>query len=380
MSAATQVESTILLAEDIVAIRRTPDRREELVALLAEQATVYRGLSTGETERIRGFILAGFATTGLPQGALPFVREELETGINPYTVAAAAMALRGAPGVSDETLAQLVAAAERIASNDDNVQFETIDPGDRMAQRTSALAEIVRTIAMSGPRPRSLWNALDVMAARGNVCPEAMVAIDQARRALSGRPTESCCCAADPPSLILPAGMPAFLSIDELALEDQRGATFSYGEFFRGRPSIVTFFYTRCMNPQKCSLTVSKLAALQRQLAATDLGSRINVAAISYDPAYDQARRLQIYGMERGFRFDERNQFIRTVDSFAPIQAKFNLGVGFGAATVNRHSLDLLVLDAEGEAVRDFRRIQWSEAEVVRAVKEVVASPMTPTE
>jgi cytochrome oxidase Cu insertion factor (SCO1/SenC/PrrC family) len=380
MSAATQVERTVLLAEKILAIRRKPDRREELVALLAEQAPVYRGLSTGETERIRGFILASFATTGLPQGALPFVREELETGINPYTVAAAAKALRGASGVSDETFAQLVAAAERIASNDDNVQFETIDPGDRMAQPTSALAEIVRTIAMSGPRTRSLWNALDMMATRGNVCAEAMAVIDQARRALSDRSAESCCCSADPPSLVLPAKAPALLSIDELALEDQSGATFGYGEFFRGRPSVVTFFYTRCMNPQKCSLTVSKLAALQRRLAATDLGSRINVAAISYDPAYDHVRRLQIYGMERGFRFDERNRFIRTVESFEPIQAKFNLGVGFGAATVNRHSVDLLILDAKGEAVRDFSRIQWDEAEVVRAAKEVVGPLMTPAE
>jgi hypothetical protein len=53
-------------------------------------------------------------------------------------------------------------------------------------------------------------------------------------------------------------------------------------------------------------------------------------------------------------------------------KAKFDLGVGLGAATVNRHSVDLLILDAQGEAVRDFRRIQWGEAEVVQAAKEVV--------
>jgi protein SCO1 len=372
MSAAAQAERTAHIAETILAIRRSPAGREELVALLAEQSPIYQGLSAAEAERIRGFILASFEDAGLPQSALPFVLEELETGINPYTVAAAARALRGAPEVSDATFALLVAAAERIASNDDNVQYETIDPGDRVARRTSALAEIIRTIAALGPRARPLWGAIEAMAARGNVSPEAMTAIDRARHSLSGQPNEHCCCTAAPPPLVVPSSTPAFRNTDDVVLEDQSGATFKYREFFCRRPSVVTFFYTRCMNPQKCSLTVGKLAALQRRLAAMELGSRINIGAFSYDPAYDRARRLQTYGMERGFRFDEQNRFIRTVGSFEPIQAKFDLGVGFGSATVNRHSVELLVLDSNGEAVREFRRVQWAESEVVETLRDIV--------
>ena len=147
MSASPQTERTAQLAETIIAIRRVPARRQELVALLAEQSAIYQGLSASEAERLRGFILAGFENVGLPQSALPFVLEEIETGLNPYTVAAAAKALRGASKISDDMFALLVAAAERIASNDDNVQFETIDPGDRAAPRTGALTEIIRTIA-----------------------------------------------------------------------------------------------------------------------------------------------------------------------------------------------------------------------------------------
>jgi protein SCO1/2 len=374
MSASPQAERTAQLAETIIAIRRVPARRQELVALLAEQSAIYRGLSASEAERLRGFILAGFENVGLPQSALPFVLEEIETGLNPYTVAAAAKALRGASEISDAMFALLVAAAERIASNDDNVQFETIDPGDRAARRTGALTEIIRTIAASGPRPRPLWEAIDALATRGNVSAEAMTAIEQARRTLSGEPNERCCCA-PPPALALPTKSPAFRDIDDLVLEDQSGEIFKYGDFFRGRPSVVTFFYTRCMNPQKCSLTVGKLAALQRRLAATDMGARINVSAFTYDPAYDHARRLQIYGMDRGFRFDHRNRFVRTAGSFEPIAAKFDLGVGFGTATVNRHSVELLILDAEGEPVREFRRVQWDETEVFAAVTEI-AGPL----
>jgi cytochrome oxidase Cu insertion factor (SCO1/SenC/PrrC family) len=380
MSAAVNPAETAEIAGRVVAIRRAPGRRQELVALLAEQSPIYRGLSAGAAERLRGFILASFEKAGLPQSALPFVREELQTGINPYTVAAAAKALRGAAEISDATFALLVAAAERIAGKDDNVQYETMDPGDRAAPRTSALAEIIRTIAASGPRARPLWAAIDAMAAHGNVCAEAMTAIDRARQALSSQPAAHCCCTTEPPPLVLPAQSPAVQDVSDLALEDQSGATFKYRDFLYGRPSVVTFFYTRCMNPEKCSLTVSKLAALQRRLAGTDFGSRINVGAFTYDPAYDHARRLQIYGMERGFRFDDHNRFIRTVGSFAPLQAKFDLGVGFGATTVNRHSVELLILDAEGEPVRQFRRVQWDETEVVAAVREIASPRSAPAQ
>ena len=380
MSAAAKTAETAEIAATVVAIRHAPSRREELVALLAEQSPIYRGLSAGEAERLRGFILASFEKTGLPPSALPFVREELQTGINPYTVAAAAKALRGTSEISDNIFALLVAAAERIAGNDDNVQYETIDPVDRVTRRTGALTEIIRTIAASGPRARPLWAAIDAMAARGNVSAEGMMAIDLARQALSSQPNAPCCCTAEPPPLVLPAQSPAARDVSDLALEDQSGATFKYRDFLYGRPSVVTFFYTRCMNPEKCSLTVSKLAALQRRLAGTDLGSRINVGAFTYDPGYDHARRLQIYGMERGFRFDDHNRFIRTVGLFAPLQAKFDLGVGFGATTVNRHSVELLILDAEGEPVRQFRRVPWDEAEVVAAVGEIAGPLSTPAQ
>jgi protein SCO1/2 len=126
------------------------------------------------------------------------------------------------------------------------------------------------------------------------------------------------------------------------------------------------------MNPRKCSLTVSKLVGLQRRLAGMNLESRINIGAFTYNPAYDRASRLQTYGLERGFRFDDHNRFIRTVGSFEPVQAKFDLGVGFGSATANRHSVELLILNSTGEAVYESRRVLWDEAEVLQAIEEIL--------
>lgn len=360
------------IAEQIASIRRSPSRREELVALLSEQSAIYSGLGAGDAERIRGFVLASFEETGLPESAIPFVVEELETGTNPYTVAGAAKALRGMSRPSERMLRLLVAAAQRIESNDDFVQHDTLNPGDRPEARTSAVAEIIRTLSARGPAGQDMWDQIRAMGDRGALSPAAMSAITEAGISRSTAASAPCCCGTPPP-ISLPAQATS-RDLRDLALEDQSGTAFTYRELFHAFPSVVTFFYTRCMNPQKCSLTVSKLAALQRRLAVMGLERRINVCAFTYDPAYDRAERLRLYGADRAFRFDDRNRFIRTVGPFDPVRAAFNLNVGFGETTVNRHSVELIILDATGRAVREFRRVQWDEAEVADVISGVVSA------
>ena len=63
--------------------------------------------------------------------------------------------------------------------------------------------------------------------------------------------------------------------IESTVFEDHEGASITFEEFFRGHPSIVVFFYTRCDNPLKCSLTVTKLARVQQLLEARGLADRI---------------------------------------------------------------------------------------------------------
>src|SRR5215469_3611894 len=133
----------------IDAIRCAPLRRLEL---LAEQSPVHDGLSTREADRLRGYVLASFERVGLPDGALPFVLEELAIGIDPYPVAAAARALRGAARVPEAALPLLAGAVSRIARNDDYVRFDSFAPAEAGgAGATTALADMLRSIAALGP-------------------------------------------------------------------------------------------------------------------------------------------------------------------------------------------------------------------------------------
>jgi protein SCO1/2 len=196
--------------------------------------------------------------------------------------------------------------------------------------------------------------------------------VERALAAVSrpGMPTTAHCCAGQTaPIAFKPAAAPPpGFDIKATELQDQDGAVFSFGDFFLGRPGVLTFFYTRCMNPNKCSLTISKLARLQQRLALEGLKDRVGIAAISYDPAFDLPCRLRAYGEGRGMAFDDRTKLLRTTGAFEPFQRWLDLGVGYGASTVNQHRLDTILLDQSANPVTTISRVQWEEDDIVNAL------------
>jgi len=374
--------------EDILAyvdhVRATSALRDDLVGLLREQAPIYAGRSANEAERIRGYLLASFETTGLPPAAVDYVLEELESGLNPYAVAAAAKAMRGAHAIPEQAVPLLLKAIDRIRLSDDFVGFERDAAGRSGRTSTTALMELFRTLAWLGPRAGAALGDLQAM-----IDPEATafalavrLEIEKAIAAVSqlDSPAASCCASQSSSRPAESAACPASsplpeVDIGDVELQDQNGAVLSFGEFFFGRPGVMTFFYTRCMNPEKCSLTITKLARLQRRICEQQLQGRVNIAAVTYDPVFDLPRRLHAYGTDRGMTFDERNRMLRTTGAFDPFRRSFDLGVGYGTVTVNRHRRELLVLNDKGYAAATFPRMLWHEEEVFGALKSLLAPP-----
>jgi cytochrome oxidase Cu insertion factor (SCO1/SenC/PrrC family) len=364
----------VALVDPFAAIYRLRSSRDQdaLVCLLAEQSPVYAGRGTGEAERLRGYILASFETTGLPASALPFVIEELEIGLNPYPIAAAAKAVRGARDLPERITALLLDAIERIRTCDDGVCFDrSARPGD--GAPTTALMELFRTLAWLGPTAHEAEAPLKAMLEQRPAGFSTQVAaeIEKALPAVSrpDMPVRTHCCAGQGAPIASKPRAAIGFDIKAVQLQDQDGAVFSFGDFFLGRPGILTFFYTRCMNPSKCSLTITKLARLQQRLDAERLKGRFSVAAVSYDPAFDVPSRLRAYGEGRGMAFDDRNRLLRTTGPFEPFRRWLDLGVGFGATTVNQHRLDIVVLDDSGNPAKTISRVQWNEDDIVSALK-----------
>jgi protein SCO1/2 len=369
------------IAELTDTVKQSPERRDLLVQLLPERISLYQGRSTNETIRMRGYILAAFEQAGLPDAALPYVLEELENGRDAYLVAGAAKALRGLDSPTSQVVPFLLTAIGNIYYVDDALTFECYKPRWPITNYTTALTEIFRTFGWLGADAQSALPELEAL--RGERSNEfsqpirAEIESAIARIRSDGRPAHACCS-----SVSMNAGLTVQAPreghrkgdfISNIELEDQDGNTVTYSEFFSGKPCIVVFFYTRCTNPNKCSLTVTKLARLQKALEG-QLDGLLKTAAISYDPEYDLPPRLKAYGENRGMAFSDNDRIFRTRSGFRELQEYFQLGVNFTGSIVNRHRIELFILDSQGEVAVTFTRLRWDIQEVLEQAK-VLLSP-----
>lgn len=366
-----------------------PQHRDRLIELLPEQSLLYAGRGTNATTRIRGYTLAAFERVGLPDAALPYVLEELESGRDAYLVAAAAKALRGLERPTSSVVVFLLKAIANIQYRDDAVSFDCYRPQWPMPSHTTAMEEIIKTCAWLGALAGSALPALQALSQDPHAVPASAREILEA--ILTGPAAADTHCCAAPVDPDAPVGLdvtvqPLPLTVSahrrdraipvDVELEDQDGRRLTCGEFFVGRPSVVVFFYTRCDNPNKCSLTVSKLARLHAARRDGGLDGRVRTAAITYDPGYDLPPRLSAYGRNRGVVFGTDDRFLRAATGFDVLSDYFELGVNFGPVLVNRHRTELFVLDRNGRVAATFARLQWGVAEVLehaRALADVVS-------
>ena len=359
----------------VEAIAKDAGRHDELLGLLREEQPLYRDRSATTIARMRGWVLLALARAGVSDRALAFVLEELDVGTDPYLVAAAARALRSYPRPGATLVPFVLGALANIRYRDEPLSFAAYGAYAVSATGTSAVRELLATLAWLGPHAKGAVPQLEALLGPGGLPAKLRSDIRRALQAIrdAGHPADeagavSCCGAQAPP----PTCCGSAAGIDSVLLEDHAGDRISFKAFFRGQPSIVAFFYTRCDNPLKCSLTIAKLARMQQRLAAGGVGDRIRTAAITYDPAFDLAPRLRAYGQDRGVRMDADHRLFRAVSGNDAVRDHFGLGVNYVGSLVNRHRIELHILDAHARIAASFERLRWDEREVVAKAVEVL--------
>ena len=377
----TAAPSESEFAELVDALAADPNRHQQLTDLLREDHQFYNERGTATVVRMRGWVLLALVRVGVSDDALLFVLEELDTGVDAYLVAAAACALRSYSKPNAGLAPFVMRAIAQIRYRDDPVSFEGYGEYATSSTATSPVRELLVTLAWLGPHARGLLPEIEVLAQdRGlskNVLIEAGRTLEAIRRAnqLEKSDDETCC--------RLPAGLISKFSwsrnsrrgsepIESTVFQDQDGEVVTFKEFFRGHPSIVVFFYTRCDNPLKCSLTVTKLGRIQKLLEARGLDDQVHTAAITYDPAFDLSERILGYGKNRGVRMGTGHRMLRATDGLTALREHFKLGVNFIESLVNRHRIEAYILDAEGRIAASFERLHWDEKEVVDRATEVL--------
>jgi protein SCO1 len=359
----------------------------QLLSLLREDHQLYDQRGTTTVVRMRGWVMLTLARTALPDAALPFLLEDLDTGVDPYLVASAAAALRSYPTPNPAFAPFVARAITNTRYRDDRLSLETYGGYAIGTKGTTPVRELLTTLKWLGPNARALISDLESLrtgptALTKKYQPLLEEALNNIR--VEGTATADCCQLPDSVKDLFSWMHPTrgtSSSIDSTVFEDQNGDTITFPEYFRGRPTIVVFFYTRCDNPLKCSLTITKLARIQKLLETEGLADQINTAGITYDPGFDLPQQLLNYGKHRGIHFTSQHRLLRTQDGLDSLRKHFQLGVNFIESLVNRHRIELYILDAKGQTAGYFGRIQWNERDVVNRAIEVlkendrVASP-----
>lgn len=342
---------------DELARDRHDNSRRELVVLCDESHPAYENQPAAAVTRMRGWVLLSLCRIGpLPDDALPLVLEELETAHDPYLLAVAAYCLRTYP----QPLPGFLYALDAASRNADGLE---------------------------APLALGVFGGIGPMG-QGNTSPKRELAATLAWMGSQVTPSHACCAE-------LPEGIVNLFhwrtpnhsaerrtALSRLVLEDHSGRRKTYRQWFHRGPSIVAFFYTRCDNPQKCTLTLTKLSRVQKILEERGLFEVVGTFGITYDAAFDTPERLLRYGRNRGLKVDGDNHvLLRVPEGFDVLRRHFDLGVSFFESLVSRHRIELFVLDPVGRVVYTFRRLNWSEE---RAVDEAAAllsvkEPATPS-
>lgn len=342
-----------------------------LASLLDERKSFYQGRGSNEVFRIQGYVMAALELHGLVDTALPIVFETLESSMNIYMIAAAARAVRGMEQPNSKVIPFLLAAINNVYYRDDTVAFDCYTPTWPLTNATTALKEIFFTFQWLAPVAKEAVPKLEEWLKTN--------ALNQSDKDLlittigiinSAQQKQEDCCDL-PMQAPMRAGNISRKELLNIKLQDQDGQALTYGTFFRNQPSVLVFFYTRCDNHNKCSLTINKLGKLQKIIQEKGLSEKIKTAAISYDPAFDGPKQLKLYGLQRHQEFDERNRNFSLLDyeQMPKLLNYFSSSVNYFGRLVNKHQIELYLIDQDGYPVKKFVRLQWDPLVVVEELE-----------
>src|SRR5450755_10205 len=155
--------------------------------------------------------------------------------------------------------------------------------------------------------------------------------------------------------------------VPDFTLVNQSGKTIHLDQF-RGKPLLLTFIYTRCPVPDFCLLMSSNFSAVLKELQKNPTAcAKSQLLSISIDPNYDTPSVLRSYG----------NKYAGDVDpdfrhwQFAcgsPEQVR--KAADFFGLSYNEkqgqivHTLQTVVIGADGKIAKVYTGNQWKPAEV----------------
>lgn len=163
------------------------------------------------------------------------------------------------------------------------------------------------------------------------------------------------------------AGVALGSEVPNFQLIDQSGQKVSLSDF-KGKGVIVSFLYTRCPYPDKCPMINQKLNALAdltKKLGAED---KVQVLAITLDPAHDKPEVLKAYA--QGFDDTHKNWSFLTGNENDIARVAGAFGVIFWEEKgVIEHNIRTAFIDGSGKLRVLKKGSEWRPGEFAAEIK-----------
>lgn len=168
--------------------------------------------------------------------------------------------------------------------------------------------------------------------------------------------------------------------IPDFALTNQDGKRIHLSQY-RGQALALTFIYTRCPQPDQCTLMSNNFAAIERELQKQpEVYQKTHLLSVSFDTDYDTPRVLRSYGASHTGRFsDEKFQHWEfatgSSDEVKGIAQFFGFRYYHDTASGKdevMHTLRTAVISPEGKLVKLYRGNEWKPEEIINDLKFLV--------
>lgn len=178
------------------------------------------------------------------------------------------------------------------------------------------------------------------------------------------------------------AGPTAGTEVPNYRLINQDGKTIRLHDY-KGKALLLTFVYTRCQDPNQCTLMSSNFAAIDQELQKQpELYDKTHLLSISFDPTYDTPKVLRSYGASYTGKYSDENfahwEFASgSADEVKGVAQFFGLKYFQDTPSGEEqviHSLRTVVIGPDGKVIKVYRGNEWKPEELLKDLEGAVAN------
>jgi len=361
--------------------------------MLSYEAAIYQDRDKWEVLRLRSYILLTLGEIGFPDSAIPFLEDALayvDERMNAVELASAIKVV-GNLGVEGSRFGESIISAYNRIFSDEEFSLKNYELGFSKDEATTTQLEIVRSIGKICNKKddyaikflNSVLGSSDDFGVDKRVVDEAQRSLNiisqkKSDKGISKTFSRFCSCNKKKRSVETPAILngtehnPYIEAKDRkevinknISLTDHNGLKREFTELI-DRPTLLTFFYTRCQNDAKCSATISQLASLQNHLSNLSLNNKVKLVAITFEPQHDSPDLLKRYLTDRGVKLGNEAMAIKLdTESHQALLKELVIPVGYNSGWVNSHGIEAVLMDRDKRIVRKYNSLFWNTSELL---------------